>query len=135
MLNKAGLGCSLQCALQRYLCVVENLPQKLSHKPYLHEGNQYQGEILFIEIPGHPMQVEKLARAIISKYNLLVFLALMWMLQVRLAHTNSHVVQANTELSGSQSSELSQKKKHFILKKKKKLPCKRRSLKVIVPPL
>lgn len=119
MLNKAGLGCSLQCALQRYLCI--NLPQKLSHKPYLHKGNQYQREVLLIEIPGHPMQVEKLARAIISKYNLLVFLALMWMLQVRPTHTNSHIVHANTELARSQSFELSQEKKHFILKKKANL--------------
>lgn len=58
MLNKAGLGCSLQCALQRCLRIVEKLPQKLSHKPHLHNGNQYQREA-FIEIPGGPMQIEK----------------------------------------------------------------------------
>lgn len=70
-----------------------------------------------------PVQVEKSARTVISKYNLRAFLALTLMLQVRMALTDGHVVHINMELAGSQSSEQSQQKKH--IKFKKKLTCKR----------
>lgn len=101
MLNKAGLGCSLQCTLQRYACFVKKLPQKLSHKPYLHEGNQYQREA-FIEIPEGPVQVES-ARTATSKSTLRASLALTLMLQVRMALADGHIVHINMELAGSQS--------------------------------
>lgn len=107
------------------MCIVEKLPQELSHKPHLHSGNRHQKET-FTEIPWGPMQVEKSARTVISKYNLHAFLALTLMLQVKIALTDGHVVHINMKLAGSQRPELSQQKKHIKLKKLiKKLTCKR----------
>lgn len=107
------------------MCIVKKLPQELSHKPHLHSGNRYQRET-FTEIPGGPMQVEKSARTVISKYNLHAFLALTLMLQVKMALTDGHVVHINMKFAVSERSELSQQKQHIKLKKLiKKLTCKR----------
>lgn len=63
------------------------------------------------------MEVQKSARAVVSKYNLHAFLALILILQVRSELTDGHIVHINMELAGSQCPELSQQKKHIKLKK------------------